>query len=311
MLFACGFFVLIGTNPQAKLYEFTSAFLSLLALFVPAALLEDALQTARTGLAAAWHRLFRKRWPPALTWALLAALTLYFTFFADRDKLVRAERDAVVRLFYACGLVSAALLLLYTRLSRSYPEERTRALLAMPAWLAIVPLVFALHEASVYAGFKHMPTLTMAGNLRIERGISNHLVVRDVPHLDANRVVILRDSSDAYLRRPGVGMTWLALSNYLAQHPDVSVRFELEGKEEHVPRAGDDPRFQDSSWLATVLTRAVADRPHDQPWTFAVDRMPRHCHHQLGRHRSKEAARLVRLREACERRWRPICAFLD
>jgi hypothetical protein len=203
---------------------------------------------------------------------------------------------------------------LRARLRQHGGEASTRSLLAMPVWLMVIPLALALHESTVYLGFKHMPTLTMAANLRLHRGSSNHILVRDVPHFEANRIVRLRASSDRRLRAAGgEAMTWLGLRHYLAAHRNASVRFELDGREENVRRAGADPRFRRSAWwsLEGILTRGAAHVRYGLPFVFVTENRPKRCHHRVTTYLREEALHRSRLEQACTTKRRVICAWFS
>lgn len=299
--FASGFFVLIGLNPQARLYEFSSLFVALLFLFAPAQLwsqLRDLLHV-QPRRAAALERMTAaaRSWPARLT---AVAVLPYFTLLADRDLLAGYEREMLCRALYAalvCACVAAFGYGLRARVG-------TCALWTGPRALMLIPALVLLHESTVYAGFKHMPSLSMAANLRTSPGTSNHLVVREPPKLEANRVARLLWSNDPRLRaRRGHAILSSALEDYLARHPKTQVRYELDG-ELHDIRTPEQARQvgRRSFWVA-LLTRGNPARRFGTPFVFPYEGGPKGCHHRVASYRRERGALEGELRAARKARY--------
>jgi hypothetical protein len=287
MLLAAGFFFLIGTNPQAKLYEFSTIFVSLMLFFAPAELFVRIRDQLRGHAAAARVRwlLASAAWRRARPFlvAALVYLGVYLVSYSEIEPLAREHRFFVARLSYAVGL--PALVALYVWgcfVLRTTQQSAVPMLFSRPRALLVLPLLFFVHEASTYLGYKRSPTVTMAGNLMIERGYSNHIVVTGLPELEGNRVVTLVRSSDPLFDGKGRrGVTWAGFRDYLARNPDTSVTFELEGVRESITRAGDDPRFAHPSFWDALLTRSGDRHPHGRPYTFRLLDGDKRCHHRV------------------------------
>lgn len=306
LLLALGLFLLIGTNAQAELYEFTAAFLSLLSLFLPRPVVVERIAWLRS---LSWAKRVGSFWSArrvlrALTLGLGALFAFYLIYAGDRDPVAGYERKLFSRALYVLVVAGlGALSLSALRSGARTGASLKNLLLTGPACLLLVPLLFALHESTVYLGYKHMPTFTMASNLKLERGQSNHLLVQEPPAFESNRVVRVVRSKDRWLK-PGRGVLWGGFADYLSRAPGQAVTFEVDGRRETVDDTNRDPRFQRTSAAMALLTRAGDRHAWGKPFTFSIGQGEKRCHHRVADLRAREERR-AREREAARRSgWR-------
>lgn len=100
---------------------------------------------------------------------------------------------------------------------------------------AFVTTLFFANGAMPYLGLKTAQTVAMFSNLRLEGGVSNHLVFQEPPKLFSyldDVAVMTGDNVDLdfpIFQRRGFGMIYYDLLARLADHPDVRVSFTLNG----------------------------------------------------------------------------------
>ncbi len=95
---------------------------------------------------------------------------------------------------------------------------------------------FFLNGAMPYLGLKTAQSLNMFANLRLEQGASNHLVFGGAhrPFGYLERVATIDDAGGNramnYYARYGYGIVYYDLLAFLADNPDASISFTLDGK---------------------------------------------------------------------------------
>ena len=108
-----------------------------------------------------------------------------------------------------------------------------------PAVLAIGAITFAAcfaNGAMPYLGMKTAQSLNMYANLRLEQGVSNHLVFRGAhrPFAYLEQVAMIEDGAgDAELERAkrlGFGVVYYEVLAFLADNPDKRLTFTLGGQ---------------------------------------------------------------------------------
>jgi hypothetical protein len=242
------FLFIIGTNPVGYLFEFAGLFLAMSLFFAAPDTIGRGLDEVGRFLPTGWlPKKTGSRGRAALTAALVACALVLALGWGRLD--MRDLRLEVCRVVFVVGVLALSLVLVA---GRGRWPARALPLAPQPRILLLVPLIFLLGELTPYIGLKHAPTMTMAANLAVSSEFDNHLLVHPIPRWSFNRVVTIRSSSDKHLER-GTRMVWLAFADYLAEHPRISVEFEVEGKVEQVARAGEDPRFQHPSMLPELL----------------------------------------------------------
>ena len=104
--------------------------------------------------------------------------------------------------------------------------------------------LYFLNGLSPYLGLKTAQSINMFANLRIEAGVSNHLILSHPPgpfsYLDD--VAIITDSGDSrflrFYQRRDFGIVYYDLLGYLADNPNETASFEMNGHQfDHVSAA--------------------------------------------------------------------------
>lgn len=103
-------------------------------------------------------------------------------------------------------------------------------------WLNAVSVLFFLNCFSPYLGLKTAQSMNMFANLRLEAGLSNHLVFRSAPgpfgYL-ADVVEIVDSTGSPYfhrIRSQGLHVTYYDLLDKLERNPQVTVTFLRDGE---------------------------------------------------------------------------------
>ncbi|MEZ5862391.1 MAG: hypothetical protein R3D28_26045, partial [Geminicoccaceae bacterium] len=119
--------------------------------------------------------------------------------------------------------------------------RRTPLLWSRLAWLNVVGLLFALNNALPYLGLKTAQTINMFANLRLEGGVSNHLVLPGPPgpfgYL-ADVVTLEKVEGAPYLAalgEAGYGVVWYQFLDLVGREPDAVVTYSRGGA--HVENA--------------------------------------------------------------------------
>lgn len=225
-----GFFMAIGTNAQARLYEFSGPFLALFTLLIDWENLRQRVDAFR---------------PPAWAFRALAIVLVLPAMAGDRAGIVHDGKMVLARAVY----VVADLIFLTAALAPGNGPSRSWK--PHIAW--IVPAVALAHESLAYIGLRTHRNFAMAANFMANTEISDHLVVRHVPDLGVNRLAILQTSSDKEFNLRGRGgLPMWAVSDLLARHRHLAMSFQYEGRDIEV-KADDDHRgFERSVWADSL-----------------------------------------------------------
>jgi hypothetical protein len=224
--FALALHFLFALDPVGHVYDFSSALFPLFLLFTPAD----------------FDPWFEERWRPVRPRLAGLGLAMIVAFLVLAAFDMRASLAGYpLWLFYAIVLLGSAI---------AYGArwvEKPVALRPHPAFGFVLALVL-LNGVSPYFELKTTFGFNMYSNLRTEAGQSNHFVItRTLPLRDGQEhVVEIVDSSDEALRgyrEQRLGLTYQSLRAYLADHPEVSLRYRLGGQEYLVERAADVPEL--------------------------------------------------------------------
>ena len=99
----------------------------------------------------------------------------------------------------------------------------------------IVGALFFLNCWSPYLGFKSAQAVNMFANIRLEAGVSNHLIMKNPPHpfTYLEDVVKIESSTGGgelkYYERDGWGIVYYELLARLADNPDLKVSYKRGG----------------------------------------------------------------------------------
>ena len=117
------------------------------------------------------------------------------------------------------------------------------------SWAWLFPVMVVVNGLMPILGLKNRNSWQMYANLRLEADHSNHFLLPpslDVAGYLADHVAV-QQVSDPELHerwvRPGHRETWFMFRTELARHPDLSVRYERNGKVVTVERVGDHPEL--------------------------------------------------------------------
>lgn len=253
---------LLGTNPQACYYEFTSPFLALLLFgFAPEESLARLKQRTQGYALPSSSR---------LSWFALALLGLLLLAAMLSEGNKAAE---TVRLAFTRGLFVVWALLYVLPVALTAPTvrllERSRPLHHHLAWVAI--LFVLVQESTSFLGIRAQGAFAMAGNFNTTVLHSTHLLIREVPQLPFNHMAVLQRSSSRELDRRGTKAwpTWM-LFDYLARHPRHWAVVTIDGVEERFEARSDDPRIRKSLFAVLfpamqVTTSERVQCAHDLP----------------------------------------------
>ena len=263
IVLAAFFFFLLGINPVGRLYEFAGPMLALLFLFTADDLVLRVAERIPAGRAARWIR-------PVVTGALATGVAVLVLRSAFAD--VRVERALACRISWWVGVPMLTLLYLWNLPPRS-GRIATGALFAGGAPIAwLVPVVMLANEVSAYVGFPHNTTFTMASDVRLMSGRSNHVLVRPPAPPGAELVRILEADTPLLrvVKKEGAAINWLTLREVLATRPG-RLTFQVgDGPRETVEHPKRDPRFMRRPWLGrwfAYTEQPLATRCSHWPWS--------------------------------------------
>ena len=242
-LMIAAFFFAIGTNAQARLYEFSGPFLALYCLLID------------------WTHL-RARIPAALAriprWAIVACLVVVVAgaMAGDHAGTLRSVKMIGARAVYVLAL---AVFVAAVLAPGAFPH---RSLLPHITWL--VPALALSHEMLAYVGLRTHRNFAMAANFMVNTEITDHVVVRSVPDLGVNRLAILKTSSDKELNLRGRGgLPLWVLEDRIARHRRLAVTYTYEGVDVTVTADEDHSRFARNPWakLLDLMVQPLGPRP--------------------------------------------------
>lgn len=224
--FAMAFHFLVSIDPIAHIFDFTSMLFVLFLLFWPPFHTQEMADRFRS-------------WRPRMLSVGAVALALYAGLFTSIGV-------AALLILWPLWLIVAGLLLaLVVRTSTrntastvvtgdAAPTGR-RILAGVTPVLALVAVLTFANGLSPYLELKTNYGFNMYSNLRVEGGETNHfLIPRTVQLRDAHdRIAVIVESSDEDLDAyadGNLGITEQSLQVYLADNPDVSMRYEFDGQ---------------------------------------------------------------------------------
>lgn len=103
-------------------------------------------------------------------------------------------------------------------------------------WLNVVTLLFFFNCITPYLGLKTAQSMNMFANLRLEGGVSNHLVLRNAPGpFDYLADVVKIDGASGspylnYAQSKELHLTYYALLDHVERNPWVTVSYERNGQ---------------------------------------------------------------------------------
>lgn len=134
--------------------------------------------------------------------------------------------------------------------------------------LQILAIFYFINGTLPYLGIKTRTSFDMYSNLRVEYGISNHLIIRKPLDLLGNtsKIVKILDSSDDFLkseyRDKNYSMTYFEFWRYLSKHQDISVKYEINNEPFYIPKVSENSEF--SKTPSIFLQKALWYRPVDE-----------------------------------------------
>jgi predicted DCC family thiol-disulfide oxidoreductase YuxK len=214
-----GFHLLLSLSSYAMYISFTMLSIALHSLFLSG----EAAQR----ILASREMLFvrsRMRDPVYIVAAFLFVAGLAVLAFAGRYTLAASFALPLVLPF-------CAIILLYGRSHSPLVEGGKGARFVGAA----VTALFFLNGAMPYLGLKTAQSINMFANLRLEAGVSNHLIFRQPPgpfhYLE--KVAVIEDAGGdpalAWYREHRFGMVYYDLLAALAGKPDLRVTFRMDG----------------------------------------------------------------------------------
>jgi hypothetical protein len=174
----------------------------------------------------------------------------------------------------------ALLCYVIARYGRANPIAGQGVLWSRRRWLNCVTVLFFLGCVSPYLGLKTAQSMNMFANLRLEGGVSNHLVFRNAPapfaYL-ADVVEIVESRGSAYLagiHSRGLRVTYYDLLDKLDRNPRVRVSFRRNGEfytaQDAVSMSGEIDRVLHPSWARRLFHFNPVDVTSPKP--CALDR---------------------------------------
>lgn len=132
----------------------------------------------------------------------------------------------------------------------------------------ILIILFFLNGTLPYLGLKTRSSFDMYSNLRVEGGISNHLIVKKPLDLlgYTSTLVKIIDSSDNFLieeyKNKNLVLTYFEFWRYLSTHPEISVSYEINNKQYVLKTIIEDPTLTTPPNL--LLQKLLWYRPVDE-----------------------------------------------
>ncbi len=132
--------------------------------------------------------------------------------------------------------LTVPLLGMVVRYGRDETDRRvTGIFVSRQAWLNVLSVAFVINCITPYLGLKTAQSINMFANLRLEGGVSNHIVLSNPPgpfkYLED--LVEIRASAGApyldYVMREGLRLTYYDLLNQVERVPGAKVTFERGG----------------------------------------------------------------------------------
>lgn len=214
------FHVLLSFSNFAAYISFTTLTISMHVLFLSATQIDRINGSADM----AWLTARAQTWTNKLAFLMLLFGGGMFMMFRDFNIASLCLLPTVIAV---CTLVMR-----HGRLTAADPAPRhTTAALVIGGF---VTLLYFVNGAMPYAGLKTAQTVNMFSNLRLEGGVSNHLVFSDPPAGYVQDVVIPTAWGEAetpeVITDPIFGVVYYELLAELDRNPDLRVSFERNGQ---------------------------------------------------------------------------------
>jgi hypothetical protein len=127
-------------------------------------------------------------------------------------------------------------------------SEQVRPAVGAKTWLQILLLIIVgLNSLAPYLGVKTNATMTMFSNLKIEGGVTNHLIMPRLPfETPADDLVAVISSSNPNVRtfkETGLLYTWHELRRKMSETPGASISYERHGEVFEYKKAHENPEL--------------------------------------------------------------------
>ncbi|MGE0499735.1 MAG: DUF393 domain-containing protein [Rhizobiaceae bacterium] len=232
-----------------------------------------------TTLSMSLHVLFLSSGAAARVWAspVMAAFTLRLrqplwiavgaTYVAVMAFMVALDRYSTATLLASLFILPVAFAILrYGGVHEASPRSQVAGMRGR-ALAAVLGGLFFLSCLLPYAGLKTAQAMNMFANLRVEGGVSNHLVFRDPPSLFDNLadVVIVTKIENApglrWMLKEGTGIVYNDLLARLRANPAATVSFVRDGVLREDQNAASLAADIKTKLYAPVWDKFVAFRP--------------------------------------------------
>ncbi|MEO0903952.1 MAG: DUF393 domain-containing protein [Pseudomonadota bacterium] len=216
------FHSLLALSSFAAYIAFTTLSISLHMLFLS----RQQLDTINTSKEMAWLEERAARWSNRLAFVILLVVAVFCMLLLRHDL---ASLCLLPGVYIVCFLVF--------RHGRAVDDDRTlKHSKAAYVIGAFVTVLYFANAAMPYAGLKSAQAVNMFANLRIEGGVSNHLVFSEPPslfgYLDDVAVITAEGTADDMLpiNKPDLGIVYYELLARLADDPDLRLSFTMNGE---------------------------------------------------------------------------------
>lgn len=221
MVGGIAFHVFLSFSNYAAYISFTTLTIAAHVLFLSRA----QLDRVSTSDELAWLRLRADQWQNKLAFLLVLVCGAFFMLINQYNLTSLCMLPAVLTV---CSLV--------LRYGREIPDDATRehSVAAKGIGLCVTVLFFA-NCMMPYVGLKTAQTMNMFSNLRLEGGVSNHLVFSNPPRLfgyleDVAVVTAKRVGEERMVfDDPTFGTVYYDLLAEMADNPDTDFSFTLNG----------------------------------------------------------------------------------
>jgi hypothetical protein len=253
----------LALNPRSHYFDFAGLYFALSLFFVPARLVHRSLTTLR-----ACARRVRARIKLLAGHRRTLAHMGHLALFAFASTLALGPslglRRAIVLDIMRHALLITWGVLLSLLVFHAVRRRESRASAVGPRYASArlafcAPLCMFVNEVSPYVGLIHRPTMTMAANLEMHPGSSNHLLVKEPLTFSFSRQVRIVSSTHTHVKR-GQHMPHLLFVDLMARDQTGGAAFIIDEGPEETAR-GDDARFTGGAPLARLLRL----HPHGPP----------------------------------------------
>lgn len=216
------FHVFLSFSSFAAYISFTTLTISMHVLFLS----KEQLDRINASHDMAWLKSQAQLWTNKLAFLILFSVGAFFMLLGRYNVASLCLLPAV---FAVCALIM--------RYGRAIPDDVTRQH-SNAAYVigTIVTCLYFVNGALPYAGLKTAQTVNMFSNLRLEGGVSNHLLFRNPPHLfnyldDVAVVKGFADGDDTIIiEEPRFATVYYDLLASMADNPARRFSFTLNGQ---------------------------------------------------------------------------------